>query len=573
MLPLDNKLFIRARQLFAEGHVLIEVRNISGETIFFLKICHDMIGTGEGNVDVDLNFNGCDLLKEKNLDSTLLEKSKCFVFEELEEYTFELTRYIIKKYLDAQIFYLDENAKYFFMEGKNERVTVLKSINEIDLVWPDKFMFIRSDIMGHEHIIPEEISLIYNSENVMNSLCWARKVDHLGIRNEDKVILLIDMEFGRGCGLAYIVRTACTFACMAHERGWIPVATLRGNNMYIDSPSDNMWEQYFLPLSDISVEDALESQNVISVKNNHLDYKVIHINPYFREIWKWPQKHPRLEFNNDTKQYFNTYIPQEIRENNYKTLGALIRGTDTSVAAKSNEEVDYIVSECKKIMDGNGFERLFLATEDANYFEAFKEAFQEKLIFIDQKRVAAYKQGWRPVGELLDIQIGEKRNFGQKYLLITNCLAQCQALVYNIPSGGYYLTKMQREKPYEFSYHLNNKETELDNVIKYLEMVEKNDKTAIYGTGVMGKRILDILGQRNETKIVFCDSKAENEEYQFGQYRVIAPSQVLKEYEKKNIQGIIIATVSYKEEVYRSLIMNGVKQEHVLCIENRSGVL
>ena len=571
VLVLDKKLFARARQLFAAGHVLIEVRKSSGEVVFYLKMYHDMIDSGNANVDVDINFNGCDLLKEKNLDPTLLEKSKCFVFEQLEEYTFELTEYIIKKYPDAQIFYLDRNAKYFW--GGHEGVTVLNSIYEIDSFWANKYMFICSDIKRHEHMIPEGVSLMYNSENVLNSLCWARKVDNRGSKNSDKVILLIDMEFDKGCGLAYIVRAVCTFACMAHERGWIPVVKLTGSNMYIDSPSDNMWEQYFLPLSDVSVEDALESQNVISLKNNHLSYKVIHINPYFREIWEFPQKHPQLEFNNDVKEYFNTYMPQEIREKKHTVLGVLIRGTDASVAAKAREEIDFIVSECQEIMEDNGFERVFLATEDAVYFEAFKKAFQEKLVFIEQKRVAACEQVWKPVGELLDIQTGEKKNFGQKYLLATNCLAQCQALVYNAASGGYYLTNMQRRKPYDFSYHLNIRETELDYVIKCLEMVESNDITAIYGTGIMGKRILNIMGQRNEAKIVFCDTKAENGEYQFGHFRVIAPLQLLQEYEKKKIQGIIIATVRYKEEIYHSLIRNGVNPEHVLCIENRGGVL
>lgn len=457
--------------------------------------------------------------------------------------------------------------------GGYEGVKVLESIFEIDSCWTDKYMFICSDIKRQEHMIPEGVSLMYNSENVMNSLCWARKVDNRGNRNSDKVILLIDMEFDKGCGLAYIVRAVCTFACMAQERGWIPVAKLTGSNMYIDSPSDNMWEQYFLPLWDISVDDALESQNVISLKNNHLSYKVIHINPYFREIWEFPKKHPRLEFNNDVKEYFNTFMPQELRGKKHNILGALIRGTDASVAAKSREEIDYIVSECREIMHDNGYERIFLATEDAVYFEAFQEVFQEKLIFIEQKRVAACEQVWKPVGELLDIQTGEKKNFGQKYLLATNCLAQCDALVYNAASGGYYLTNMQRKEPYDFSYHLNMRGTELDRVIMYLEMVEKNDMTAIYGTGIMGRRILDSMGRRNETKVVFCDTKAEKGEYRFGPSRVIAPLQLLQEYREKKIQGIIIATVRYKEEIYHSLISNGVNPEHILCIENRGGVL
>lgn len=570
ILELDNKLFIRARELFAAGHVLVEVKNDKEELLFYLKKYHDMIDSGSANVDVDINFNGCDLLKEKNLDTTLLEKSKCFIFEEVEEYTYELTEYIRKRYSGVQIFYLDQNAKYFW---GNDEITVLKSIYELNSLCSDRYMFIHSNIKRHEHVIPEGVSLVYNSENVMNSLCWAKKVDNFGGKNRDKVILLIDMEFGKGCGLAYIVRTVCTFACMAFERGWVPVVNLIGNNMYIDSSQTNMWEQYFLPLSDIPVEDALDSQNVISVKNNHLDYKVIQINPYFRKIWGIPKKHPQVIFNKDIVGYFNTFIPKELCEKKYRVLGAFIRGTDATAVSASKEEIDFIVSECQNIMVEKGFDKLFLATEDAVYFEIFKKVFQDKLIYIEQKRVAASEKRWKPVGELLDIKVGEKKNFGAKYLLITNCLAQCQAFVYNIPSGGYYLTNMWSERPFEFSYHLKNKETELDNVIKYHEMVEKNEVTAIYGTGRMGKRVLDILGGRNKSKIVFCDRKAENGEYEFENCRVIAPAQLIKEYREKSVQGIIIAILVYREEIYHSLIMAGVDPEHILDIKNRYGVL
>lgn len=117
ILSIDFKLFIRARELFEAGHVLVEVKDNCGETIFFLKMCHDMIDTGVGNADVDLNFHGCDLSKEENLDSSLLKKAKCFLFEELEEYTFELTAYLIRNYPEVQIFYLDPNAKHFFCVG------------------------------------------------------------------------------------------------------------------------------------------------------------------------------------------------------------------------------------------------------------------------------------------------------------------------------------------------------------------------------------------------------------------------------------------------------------------------
>ena len=574
ILLLDRTLFLKAREIFARGYVLIEVRDIKGKTLFYLKLLRDMLDeVFKGTImETNINYEGCGLQAEKNLDTTLLEKAECFVFEELEEYTFELTEFIRNRYPCTQIFYLDKNAEFFWKE--NERILILNSIYEINAFWQGRYMYIYSDVTRHGHIIPEGVSLIYNSENIMNSLCWARKVEHLGTKNSGKTILLIDMDFGKGCGLAYIIRTTLCFVCMAFERGWMPVVNLVGDNMYIDSPQNNMWEQYFEPLSHISVRDVMESQNVISVKNNHLTPVIIHINPYFREIWHRTQKHPKINFKSEIMQYFVKFMPKEIQDKQVRVLGAFIRGTDAK-AAVSEKEAFSVALECKEIMENAGFDKVFLATEDIVYFEAFKSVFEDKLLHIVQKRVMSCKDQRKPIGELLDIKTGEKNHFGLIYLMITYCLSRCNALVYNIPSGGYYLANKWCENPYEFSYCLEGNRTEIESIVKCLEMVAENALTAIYGTGHIGKRLLDIIKQRKELAccIIFCDKKAENAEYSFDGYRVIAPSLLLDQYKNGNIQGIIVASSIYAEEIYHSLIANGVSMEHVLIVRNQNGVI
>lgn len=570
VLVLNEALFSRARELFSAGHVLIEVRkSIAGGVLFYLKKYHDMIqGAESTNLHIDVNFDGCNLLKEKNLDTRLLERSSCFLFEKLEEYTYELTKFIRSRYPNVKIFYLDSYAELFW--GK-EAVTVLDSIYDISAHWQGRYMFIKSDIARHEHGIPEDMSLIYNSENVMNSLCWARRIENLGAENSDKTIFLIDSEFGVGCGLAYIIRTVCVLAYMAYERGWYPVVNLTGENMYIDAPQINMWEQYFEPLSHISVQETMRSQKVICARKNHIDAKSIYINPYFRKIWEQASKHPQIAFRRETMDGFLASMPQDIRDKKQSILGALVRGTDARKTVAMEAEINSMIWECKGIMEENGFEKIFLATEDKTYFEAFKSEFGNKLLYIEQKRVVSGSNR-KLVGELLDIEQGARKTFGQTYLLATYCLAQCDALIYNVPSGGYYLAQKWRNHPYEFSYQIGNGDMELENIVNCLEMVENNKRVAIYGTGFMGGRIADIFRQDRREKIIFCDKRAESMEYSHLGYRVIPPSLLWTEYQEGNIGGIIIVSMTYEEEIYRSLVLNGVAPEHILIAKNQNGV-
>lgn len=562
ILNIDKDLFSKARELFTKGHVVIEVHDDKEQLLFYLRMQY---------VEREkwVNFDGCDLSKEKNLDISLLKNSNCFVFKELEEYTYELVEFIKDRFPDAHIIFLDENAKFFWDD--TEGVLTLNSIYEIDDFWQGKYMFIHSDIKTdiekYKFVLPEKITLVYDSINLMSSLCWARKVEHFGRLNIDKTILLIDMEFGKFWGLAYIVRAVCALACMALERGWIPVANLAGDNLYIDSCESNMWEQYFAPLSDISVEEARESYNVISVKNNCCVPQIIYTNPYFRAGWGCPSKHLNIEFADDVKRYIFNFANNLLRNQNGTIMGVIARGTDAKKERITKEEIDMAVWECREIMQEKGYDKLFLATEDAAYFDAFVNAFGNKLIYIEQTRISGLEQSGKPIGERLNIAVGEKKDFGQTYLLVTYCLSQCDALVYNIRSGGYYLANKWRGKPYEFICQIEGL-TQIDDVIRCLEMINMNSYTAIYGTGAIGRKVANIINQKDASKIIYCDRKAENEKYTFERYEVISPEELLIRYRRGDIQGIIIATIDYAEEVYRFLIMKGIDLKHILKIKN-----
>lgn len=562
--------FSEAGELFADGHVLVEVRGKEGEPIFYLKKCRDMLKGFTGQYgEVNLNFpEKGHLSEEKYLDTSLLERANCYLFEELDEYTYEIAELIRKCYPYATIFWLDAYAKYFWDE---DGVIILESIRDIREFSNDKFMYICSNVSMHGHMIPTEFSLIYDSKNVINSLCWARNIECLGEQNEDKTILLIDMGFEL-CGLAYIVRAVCTLAYMAYERGWIPVANLTEDNMYLDSDGGNMWEQYFAPLSDISVESALNSANVIRLTNNHLNVGMIEINPYFREVWTCMEKHPNIVFTSQVKEHLEHQISKMMPNRRERILGALIRGTDARSIALREDEAVGMALKCKEIMSYGNFEKIFLATEDMLCFVAFKEIFGEKLLYVEQKRVRSSKDEMIPIGRLLNIKNGERNNFGLTYLAITYCLSRCEALAYNIASGGFYLANKWRKNAFAFSYHIKEKGTEIETLVKCHEMIENNNLTAVYGAGRIGERLVESLGEKGKGKVVFCDKKAEEEEYWLKGYRVISPQTLFEQYKSGYIAAVIVASSVYAEEICRLLVkMCGVEEKDITVFGNQDG--
>ncbi len=571
-LTISKACFSEARKILENGVALVEVMSEEGQTSFYLKKCRDMIEGFTGRYgEVNLNFSGGGLPEERNLDTSLLERADSYLFEELDEYTYEITELIRKRYPDAAIFYLDTYAKFFW---DDDRVIILDSIRDIGTFCAGKFMYICNQVSMHGHILPTEISLIYDSMNVISSLCWARKVECLGEANKDKTILLIDMGFEL-CGLAYIVRAVCTLAYMAYERGWVPVVSLTEDNMYIDSDSGNMWEQYFEPLSDITVDDALMSANVIRLTNNCLNVGIIEINPYFREIWTCVEKHPEIRFKRHIKEHFNQQVHKVMPDGSDRILGAFIRGTDARMFCE--EEAVSMALKCKEIMECGKFEKIFLATEDMVCLEAFERILgkeEGKLLYVEQKRVKNFADAKIPIGKLLDIQNGERNTFGLTYLMITYCLSRCEAIVYNIASGGYYLANKWRGTAYELSYHIRENGTEIENLVRCFELIENNHVTAIYGAGLIGERLLEILDEKCKGKIVFCDKKAGQGEYCFKGYQVISPQLLFEQYKSGYIGAVIVATSVYAEEIYDMLVSTArVKKADIVVVKNQEGIM
>lgn len=101
-----------------------------------------------------------------------------------------------------------------------------------------------------------------------------------------------------------------------------------------------------------------------------------------------------------------------------KTLGVLSRGTDYTTADlgadRKHARADQMITVIKKWIEEDGYDRIFLATEDQDNFEQIKAAFPGKVIAISQERMSA--KDLRKKGVTLIYEYEQKTNQGQAYL-------------------------------------------------------------------------------------------------------------------------------------------------------------
>ena len=97
-------------------------------------------------------------------------------------------------------------------------------------------------------------------------------------------------------------------------------------------------------------------------------------------------------------EYFNDRLLQHIKryrerfmQEPEKTLGVLIRGTDYTVTRPKGHPIQaapgQVIQKIKELAkEGWDFHHIFVATEDAAALEEMKEAFGNRICYVEQKR-------------------------------------------------------------------------------------------------------------------------------------------------------------------------------------------
>lgn len=566
-----ERLFEDARKVFlVRGGVLcaIKVMSIEEKFLFYLINDEDYLAISpERRYAVDVNYAGNDLVGEiENLDLKIIETNDCYVFSEIDEYTFAIAKLIIYLYPNRKIYFMDKNAELFFHGIHN--VTVTNSIEKIAGSIYKRCLFV-SDADKRYDVKPftDDVVNVFSSIVVMANICWARKRMQYGKRNEDKVIVVIDysenLYLGGMGGINAIISDVLFYANKAKENGWIPVVDLQ-NSQYMSNEVHDSWTCYFQQLSSITSDQARESFNVIEGRENGFTWTPgrILISPSINDY--------RVLFSDSMKGYLYHNIPDQFNVCS-RILGVIARGSDLKKATAAEFCIDDFIERVS--YKSKEYDCIFLATEEEEYLKKFQSAMGEKLIYIEQKRVSYdfNNQEYKLIADLLDIRNEDRTEFGRRYLLTTYLLSKCDSIYSTINCGARLLALRWKTDAYqtdEIYYSNTSKSTFRERFYEKVliqnritEVINNNKLTIIYGIGRDADRYVCVREEDRE-KIIFCDKKAKKEKLFFKGVRVIDPEKLR---DHKSVP-IIISSTLFGAEIKQELLKSGIHEKDIILI-------
>lgn len=293
-------------------------------------------------------------------------------------------------------------------------------------------------------------SFVYDVTHLYDNK-YMHKLECKGDKNRGKILYLIDIRDNR-IGFCSIIRYALQECLVGGEElGYLPVIKMSDKSFYSEHKgfkgTDNPWEYYFKQPAGITVEDYNQSYRVTRMTPNDVEY----INERYNgiaynvskeylevlgQVWKkyiFIRDELLEELNNQIYELFNkNYAGTGCQKP--KILGIHSRGTDFKdrvlghpIAVLPEDYFEYI----DKII--SNYDYIFLATEDSDNLNEFKEKYGDKLIY--HKDIVRSDKGKNPVVEQVNKSASrENPNYmlGRDILLDTVTLGQCDGIISGI---------------------------------------------------------------------------------------------------------------------------------------------
>lgn len=225
--------------------------------------------------------------------------------------------------------------------------------------------------------------LVYN---YMSNIKWAPRTVTLGIRNRDKVFMIIRRK-DKSVGLFSYVLSDLGYIKEAISTGYVPVIDMKNyDSPYRDKNSKvNVWEYYFQQPMGYTLDDVKFSYKVSFTSGDiPNDFPGLNLLEDSEKIEEWRKiYHQYVRFNKETEIYTKGMCNKLI--GGFRTLGVLCRGTDYRYLKPKlhpiQPEIEKMITDAKLYMEMWSCDKLYLATEDRAILKRFKHEFGDKLIF------------------------------------------------------------------------------------------------------------------------------------------------------------------------------------------------
>ena len=287
---------------------------------------------------------------------------------------------------------------------------------------------------------------------------WEEHPVKYGNENPDKTFYVIRRS-DLYCGLFSLLITNLVRIDEAIKKGYIPVIDMQNDfNIYLRKEKigqENSWEYFFRQPAGYSLQDISQSKNVIIGSGAvpemfpYLDVKFLLGETGDIEYWRrLAQKYIVLS---DKAQKIIDLEYERLFGKGEKILGVKCRGTDYTKDRPKNHPVQptpsQILKKAEEIFTEKKCTKVFLATEDGEYYRVFSEYFGDRLI-VNKTDYMNYQGGATGKEEYEQGQGG--LSAGMEYLTTTILLSRCDCLCAGCVSatvGALLLTE-----GYEYTY-------------------------------------------------------------------------------------------------------------------------
>lgn len=278
-------------------------------------------------------------------------------------------------------------------------------------------------------------------EKILKKDIWQRMLFEVsyGSANSDKTFYVMSKQIRKRNGLLSIMFSFLEQLDFVDRNGYIPVVDMQSfPSQYIEDEKigiENAWEYYYEPLSEYTVKDVMESENVILGYDDPC-YQINVEEQYdlmrMAELYK---KYIHIKSNvlKDLEKENKDILA--VKES---TLGVLYRGTDmVSLKLKKHPiqpSIEELINIVKQYMVDYKFSHIFLSTEDIDAVERFKEEFGQSLLYTNQLRYTNTGSKW--LADLQNNRQSDRYLRGVEYLTTIELLSRCNSMVAGVSAGS-----------------------------------------------------------------------------------------------------------------------------------------
>ena len=293
-------------------------------------------------------------------------------------------------------------------------------------------------------------------------------LEYKRVNNQDLGAPLIFQCKGGAPGLFSYVVQSLGFVRYAHKNNRIPIIDLQSFvNTYLAEDyvgKLNAWEYFFqqpcgtsltdIDMSKVEVFDTMDPSRQGLLKMPWWDWECLDEGSITNKMWR-AYAHKYIKFSdNALKVIDHTY--NELFSPCDKVLGIQCRGTDYTRHKPKDHPVqpspEMVIEKAEQIIIENGFNKIFLATEDGCVFRTFKTHFGDILVSSDKDYTDYDGNAW--INAILPHEEQAKLDHGMAYLISMALLTRCHGFLAGKTSGSVGVMLLSRGFEYSYFFDL-----------------------------------------------------------------------------------------------------------------------